>query len=361
MEQKRVAVAMSGGIDSSITALLLQEQGYDIVGITLRVWDYLAEGCDEKERGCCSLESMFEAQDFAKSLGIPHYIVDVRDSFKKTVVSNFVAEYMAGRTPNPCVLCNPSIKWGEVIKKADELGCYYIATGHYSQVAELNGRHYFTKAADESKDQSYVLWQMPQSLIKRTLLPLGGYKKSEIKQLAADRGFVKLAKKRESQEICFISDNNYRNFLKKSMPDLEEKVAGGEFVSTDGKVLGTHDGYPFYTIGQRKGLKIALGKPAYVVSIDKDTNKIVLGDKDDLLENAMEVTDINYQKIEQFDSEITYMVKIRYNSFAVPCKVFHVDNRKIKVVFTNNVSSITKGQSAVFYEGGDLVAGGIIC
>ncbi|HON52704.1 MAG TPA: tRNA 2-thiouridine(34) synthase MnmA [Bacteroidales bacterium] len=360
MKKIKVAVAMSGGIDSSITALLLQEQGYDLVGITLRVWDYVSEGCEEKETGCCSMEAIFEAQAFAKKIGIPHHIVDVRNSFKDIVVTDFINEYIAGRTPNPCVVCNPAIKWGEVIKKAEELGCDFIATGHYSQIAQLNGRYYFTKAADTSKDQSYVLWKLPQEFIKKTLLPLGKYKKSEIKQLAMERGFEKLAKKRESQEICFIPDDDYRNFLKKRVPHLESSVNGGEFISTTGKHLGTHKGYPFYTIGQRKGLNIALGKPTYVVAIKKDTNQIILGDKGDLLQEKMIVSHINFLKYSQFDENSLYSVKIRYNSTPNICKIRTKDIDTIEVEFVNSVGGITPGQSAVFYEGDDVVAGGII-
>lgn len=360
MKQTKVAVAMSGGIDSSITALLLQEQGYDIVGITLRVWDYLSEGCQEKETGCCSMEAIFEAQAFAKKIGIPHYIVDVRNSFKEIVVTDFIDEYLNGHTPNPCVVCNPAIKWGEVIKKAEELGCEFIATGHYSQIAESNGRYYFTKAADTSKDQSYVLWKLPQEYIQKTLLPLGKFKKSEIKELALKRGFEKLAKKRESQEICFIPDDDYRNFLKKRVPELEAKVDGGVFISTSGSKLGTHKGYPFYTIGQRKGLNIALGKPAYVVAINKDTNQITLGGKEDLLQSKMTVSHLNFLKYESFEENKEYLVKIRYNSTPSACKIRTKETDIIEVEFTEPVGGVTPGQSAVFYESNDVVAGGII-
>jgi tRNA-specific 2-thiouridylase len=360
MVGKKIAVAMSGGIDSSITALLLKEQGFDLVGITLRVWDYLSEGCEEKETGCCSMEAIFEAQDFAKKIGIPHYIVDVRDQFKKIVVQNFIDEYQEARTPNPCVVCNPLIKWGEIIKKAEELGCDYIATGHYSQTAELNGRSFFTKAADSSKDQSYVLWNLSQDQIKKTLLPLGKYKKSEIKELAHQRGFEKLAKKRESQEICFIPDDNYRNFLKKRVPDLESKVARGSFLSLEGKKLGEHDGYPFYTIGQRKGLRIALGTPAYVVNIDKHSNTITLGGRNDLLRTEMSVTKLNFLKYKEFLENKDYQVKIRYNTQPVACSITQKEADIYIVTFKEPVSAITPGQSAVFYENEDLVAGGII-
>lgn len=360
MQKNKIAVAMSGGIDSCITALLLQEQGYEIVGVTLRIWDYLSEGCDEKTTGCCSLDAIYEARDFCEKIGVPHYIVDIRDEFKKIVVHDFITEYLEARTPNPCVVCNPAVKWAGVLRKADELGCSHIATGHYARVGEKNGRYYVTRAVDYSKDQSYVLWQLTQEQIQRTIMPLGDYKKSEIKELAAQRGFVKLAKKRESQEICFIPDDNYRKFLRTRVDGLQEQVAGGSFVATDGKVLGKHDGYPFYTIGQRKGLRIALGKPAYVVAIDKETNTITLGAKEDVFAQSMLVEKLNYVKYDTLPEDIELSVKIRYNTQAVTCSVKKNKDNSYTIYFSEPVSAVTPGQSAVFYEDNDVVAGGII-
>jgi len=354
-------VAMSGGIDSSITALLLKEQGYELVGATLRIWDYLSEGCKKKETGCCSMESIFEARDFAKSLGIEHHIVDVRKSFKDSVVKNFIDEYLGGRTPNPCVMCNPLIKWGAILDLADQHDCYYIATGHYSQIATNDARHYVTKAADASKDQSYVLWQLTQKQIERTLLPLGQYKKSEIKEIATEKGFVKLSEKKESMEVCFIPDNDYRGFLRKQLPQLEEMVKGGNFVDAEGNILGSHDGYPFYTIGQRKGLKIALGHPAYVTSISKANNTITLGEKDNLLTSKMTVANYNGVKYETLPCDKELTVKIRYNSQPVACRVEKVtDGNTFHIAFNAPVSAVTAGQSAVFYEQNDVVGGAII-
>ncbi len=351
---------MSGGIDSSITALLLKEQGYELVGATLRIWDYLSEGCQEKETGCCSMESIFEARDFAESLGIEHHIIDIRKKFKDSVVQDFIDEYMRGRTPNPCVVCNPLIKWGGILKMADDLDCYYIATGHYSQVATDGSRNFITRAADTSKDQSYVLWQLTQEQIARTMLPLGQYKKSEIKAIAEERGFVKLAKKKESMEVCFIPDNDYRGFLRNRMPELEDKVKDGNFVDAQGKVLGKHKGFPFYTIGQRKGLNIALGHPAYVTNIDKDTNNITLGLPEDLLTATMTVNRYNGHKYEQLPTDRELQVKIRYNTPPVPCRVAGQEGGTFIIEFNKPVSAVTPGQSAVFYEGDDVVGGALI-
>lgn len=360
MNKKRVLVAMSGGIDSSITALLLKEQGYELVGATLRIWDYLSEGCQEKETGCCSMESIFEARDFAESLGIEHHIIDIRNEFKATVVQDFIDEYMQGRTPNPCVVCNPLIKWGGLLKLADKLDCYYLATGHYSQVVAGGERSFVTRAADRSKDQSYVLWQLTQEQIKRTMLPLGQYKKSEIKALAEERGFVKLAKKKESMEVCFIPDNDYRGFLRKRLPQIDELVQAGNFIDAQGKVLGQHKGYPYYTIGQRKGLNIALGHPAYVTKIDKDTNNITLGVVEDLQTSSMFVGTFNGQKYLELPYGRELQVKIRYNTTPVSCRYIGKEGDLHKIEFNKPVSAVTPGQSAVFYEGDDVVGGALI-
>lgn len=360
MDKNRVLVAMSGGIDSSITALLLKEQGYEIVGATLRIWDYLSEGCEEKETGCCSMEAIFEAKDFCQSIGAEHHLIDIREKFKQTVVKNFIDEYLNARTPNPCVVCNPLIKWGEILKKADELGCYYIATGHYSRIAEKDGRYFLTRGADLSKDQTYVLWQLTQKQIQRTLFPLGEYMKTDVKQLAADNGYVRLSRKRESQEVCFIPDNDYRGFLKKRTEGLAQQVDGGLYVDAHGNKLGTHSGYPFYTIGQRKGLNIALGYPAFVLDIDKKTNTVTLGKREELLSNKILVSNFNGLKYPELKEGQELQIKIRYNTKPVPCRISAINNGLIDVDFPEPVSAPTPGQSAVFYEEDDVVGGGLI-
>ena len=294
----RVLVAMSGGVDSSVAAVMLHEQGYEVIGITMKTWDYASSGSSSKETGCCSLDSINDARALAVSYGFPHYILDIREEFGNFVIDNFVEEYLAGRTPNPCVLCNTHIKWEALIKRANHLDCEFIATGHYANIREENNRKIISKGKDESKDQSYVLWGVSQANLSRTMLPLGKFHKSEIKQMAIDMGQVALAAKSESYEICFVPDNDYRAFLNNKVPGLAQQVAGGNFVLQDGTVLGQHKGYPFYTVGQRKGLEIALGEPMFVLDIQPDKNEVVLGRIGELEKQEAIVRGFNLVKYE---------------------------------------------------------------
>jgi tRNA-specific 2-thiouridylase len=356
----KVLVAMSGGIDSTVAALMLHDEGYEVIGITMKTWDYTASGGGKKETGCCNLDSFNDARMAAVQHGFPHFILDIRDEFGSFVVENFVEEYLAGRTPNPCVLCNTHIKWRALLKRADALGCDFIATGHYASVHQhTNGRHFISKGIDDTKDQSYVLWGLEQDLLSRTLLPLGNYQKTAIRQLAHDYGYPELAKKSESYEICFVPDNDYRGFLKRKVEGLEEKVAGGFFVNKEGKILGQHKGYPFYTIGQRKGLDIALGKPAFVTSIDPDTNTVVLGDEEDLEKEAMRVVKVNWIKYDGLQDQTTAITKIRYKDKG-SLSLLNQDGNDVMVKFFDKAKGIAPGQSAVFYEGNDVIGGGII-
>jgi tRNA-uridine 2-sulfurtransferase len=356
----KVLVAMSGGIDSTVTALMLNDQGYEVVGITMKTWDYAASGGSKKETGCCNIDSFNDARMAAVQHGFPHYILDIRDEFGDFVIENFVEEYLAGRTPNPCVMCNTHIKWRALLKRADALGCDYIATGHYANVHQHNnGRYFISKGADDTKDQSYVLWGLQQDLLSRTLLPLGTYHKTAIRQMALDYGYPELAKKSESYEICFVPDNDYRGFLKRRVEGLEEKVTGGFFVDKTGKVLGKHKGYPFYTIGQRKGLDITFGKPVYVTNIIPETNTVMLGEEDDLNRQEMVVSKINWIKYDGITDGTEAITKIRCKDKGALASLYNHPNG-VQVQFSHYAKGIAPGQSAVFYEGDDVIGGGVI-
>ena len=358
----KVLMAMSGGIDSTVAALMLHKEGYDVVGITMKTWDYAtAVGTTgKKETGCCNLDSFNDARMAAVQHGFPHFILDIRDEFGDFVIENFVDEYIAGRTPNPCVMCNTHIKWRALLKRADALGCDFIATGHYAQVHQhSNGRYFISKGLDESKDQSYALWGLQQDLLSRTLLPLGTFHKTAIRQMAHDFGYPELAKKNESYEICFVPDNDYRGFLKRKVEGLEEKVAGGNFVDPSGNILGQHKGYPFYTVGQRKGLDIALGKPAFVTEIIPETNTVVLGHESDLNRTEMNVTGLNWMKFDGITEGMEAVTKIRYKDKGALSQLFTYENG-INVRFYDDVKGVAPGQSAVFYDGNDVIGGGII-
>ncbi len=356
----RILVAMSGGIDSSLAAVMLHEEGYEVIGMTMKTWDYASSGGSKKETGCCSLDSINDARNIAVNLGFPHYILDIREEFGDYVIDHFTGEYLEGRTPNPCVLCNTHIKWDALLRRADKLDCEFIATGHYANIRNENNRYVISKGIDMLKDQSYVLWGISQESLSRTKLPLGHLKKSEIREMATQKEFYDLVTKKESYEICFVPDNDYRGFLKNRVPGLEEQVKGGNFVMQDGTIVGKHQGYPFYTIGQRKGLGIALGKPIFVTEIRKETNEVVLGIEKDLEKDGMYVGKLIMQKYADiYDNPLETITKVRYKHEGSPAKI-EQEGDKMKVSFHEPVSGIAPGQAAVFYEGDDVIGGGWI-
>ena len=341
---KSVLVGMSGGIDSTAVCCLLQEQGYTVVGLTLVTCDM-------------SLKAADDAAKLAASLQIPHYVADIREEFRKEVVEPFIASYLEGKTPNPCVNCNPAIKFRILEEWADKLGCEYIATGHYVRVVEKDGSYYICTGDDHRKDQSYFLWRLTQQQLRRVLFPLGDRDKVSVRSYLKDKGYGVVNEGGESMEVCFIS-GDYRNFLRENLPDIDENPGKGAFVDSAGKVLGWHAGYPFYTIGQRKGLGIALGYPAYVLKINAAKNTVMLGAEDMLLTRYMLV-----EKPEWVGAAPSQglSVRVRYRSRAIACDApVEVAVGLYLVKFAEDVSAVTPGQSAVFYVGNTIVGGAFI-
>ncbi len=362
MNNKRVIVAMSGGVDSSVAAALLHKQGYEVIGITMKTWGFMeVGGAPKHESGCCSLDAIFDAKNVATSFGMPHYTVDFTKEFEEAVIDNFVDEYLNGRTPNPCVVCNRKIKWEELLKKADSLDAKYVATGHYAVVEynEQTNRHTLKLSKDSRKDQTYALWGLTQESLSRTLFPLGELTKEEVRTLAQEFG-LKTAKKPDSMEICFVADNNYERFLRERVPELIDKVEGGDFIY-HGEKIGKHKGIPFYTVGQRRGVGIAFGKPIYVKKIDELNNVVELADKEELLETIVIAQDINYVSAVKLRENDVVLAKIRYSDKAAPAKIISADEFTIKLSFIEPKNAITPGQSLVIYdEQGYVLAGGVI-
>ncbi len=355
---KTVVVAMSGGVDSSVAAFLLKEKGYNLIGITMKTWGY--DDIPEKDSGCCSLETIYSARNVAQNLGFPHYTLDFTEKFNDIVINNFISEYLKGKTPNPCVLCNKSIKWGALLEKAESLGADYIATGHYARLNYNAGtkRHFISVAEDKNKDQSYALWRVSQYALSKTLLPLGEYNKTEIRRVAKEIG-LKSADTPDSQEICFVPNNNYRELIELRMPGVNKNTSGGDLVYKD-KKIGTHSGYMNYTIGQRRGLNVAIGKPLYVSGIEPENNVVYVDNEDKLYKSEFILNEINLMMTDKLENVVTAKVKIRYNSEASDAALEMVDDKHIKVRFNVPQKAITPGQSAVFYIGEDILGGGII-
>lgn len=341
-----VLLALSGGIDSSVALMLLKEKGLLLHSATYQTTE--------------DLTSIEEAKALASSVGVPHYLLDIRDEFRDTIIKYFIDEYLAARTPNPCVMCNPTIKWGKLLQLADALGCERLATGHYARIGEKNGRYFIRCGADARKDQSYFIYRLSQEQLARTIFPLGDLTKDEVREIAKAHGYQELAEKSESQEICFIADDDYRRFLRDNVRDYESICCPGNYVDAQGKVLGRHEGYPNYTIGQRKGLKIAFGEPRYVTRIDAERNEVTLGLKEDLVAKECYINNVVYQLEEDFEDGVEAMTKYRYKTKAVTSRLYHAGNGQILIKFEESADAVTPGQSAVCYVGDAVLCGGII-
>lgn len=348
MDKERILVGMSGGIDSSAACKLLREAGYEVVGATLRMWDRNGQ------------EAAFidDARRLASKLGIEHHTVDIRNEFDEKVIRPFIEEYMNGRTPNPCVFCNPNIKWKHLIEEADRHGCGKIATGHYVRKVEDAAGPWIEEGRDKSKDQSYFLWGLSRRQLERTVFPLGDYTKREIREMMADEDAYEKKEKKESMEICFIEDD-YRTFLRQAVPDIDARLAGGYYVDSKGLRLGRHEGFPFYTIGQRKGLGIALGEPAYVIKINPVKNTVKLGRREELESGAMKLATPEIRDMELLRSPDT-KVCIRYRGEKYAISRITEEEGGLTVEFAQGASAVAPGQSAVFYIGERVVGGGII-
>ncbi len=353
----KVVVGMSGGVDSSVAAYLLKETGYDVIGVTMRLWQ---EDPDREETGkeCCSLSAVSDARRAADEIGIPFYVMNFDEVFKKNVVDYFVAEYLHGRTPNPCIACNRYVKWEALLKRSIEIGADYIATGHYARVVKReNGRYAISASKTDKKDQTYALFNLTQDQLAHTLMPVGEYTKEEIRAIA-DKIGLRVANKPDSQEICFIPDHDYAGFIARMAGEKTPQC--GNFVTADGTVLGKHKGITHYTVGQRKGLNLAMGHPVFVTKICPDTNEVVIGEAKDVLCRELYADQINYMGVGEIKDGMRFLTKIRYAHKGAMAAVYKENESKLRVVFDEPQRAVTPGQAVVFYEQDCIAGGGVI-
>lgn len=355
--KKKVVVGMSGGVDSSVAAWLLKEQGYDVIGVTMQIWQDEEESVQEENGGCCGLRAVEDARRVAQQLDIPYYVMNFKSEFREKVMDYFAGEYLRGRTPNPCIACNRYVKWESLLKRSLDIGADYIATGHYARVRQLeNGRYAICSSVTSAKDQTYALYNLTQDQLAHTLMPVGEYTKEEIRRMAETIG-LRVAHKPDSQEICFVPDDDYASFIESY---TGQKLPEGDFVTSDGTVIGRHRGISHYTIGQRRGLRLAMGHRVFVTQIRPETNEVVVGENEELFKSRLLADHLNFMAVPEISGEMRVTAKIRYNHRGAPATIRMAGSDLAECVFDEPQRAATPGQAVVFYDGETVLGGGTI-